>query len=677
MTKTYCKIGGVNILQDQVVEWRYTSGVAPNELRITVPRDDAKAIMRRRVNELTIEFTNPLGEKVEIKNLTAVELNVLDYFYSMVTIVDYRYFIQYLKWVGRYNMKRVVNEYEIVPNAPRAARDWWLYPEYTWLYHTVKDGTPPDWENQNPPRGTPYNTLELLDMMMSELFGELYGGIIESENFDTPALDDMEFIAEPVTSMMQLLMRYSRANIAYFHDNKFYVYCIDDNYGWDKKLFEWQKKFRTTDDLHELEYHKYYRMVPEIVRIYMRLEKEIVIEVGNKKASTVTDALIYPDARNVTIIPRNMKINGKYYKRGTYIEIEKLLEYLGITEEDVRWAWRTPWSLIAIYCKKKGYHLQTFYDEHPLIVQLLMKIKSDYRTLYQIDPGWMAKILTLKPVRAAMIDYVTGTRQPSMVWSNYSGAYMIRISAEYLKRKGKDWGFHRYNAPYNKTAETIIRETDEAVAAGLDVEEKLSNWEVTVVNEKLGIIRFTPISDLHMEVIEYFPCILDNMPKTAIQKSPSFWEECNLNENHRAITVMTAIFSYPNSPEQLYYVDIPTNELGFTSAQFPEKWEFFTNRMNARQNYKGEIVNEEIVKNLAKAEAIKALRNVRDRIEGSVTLGGKFKIDHFGYCKEISYIFKQGGIETKIYIPPAPPPIELYSLLGKDAKKIFGHLEKE
>ena len=675
---TYCKIGGIEMKRDVGVSWSYTAGTKHYELNLTVPHATAEAIFKKPLNQVTIEFMDINHSKRTIKNLSCVKKQKVDYFNTEIKIVDARFFLQYLKCFARYNMKRVVNKFEIVPDAPKAARDWWLYPDYTWLYWSVKNATPPSWDNQTPAKGTPYSTLDIADDICKQVFGDFYGGIKSSEKLINAAPDDLDFVGLPLKSVLDRLLNYAAANLGYFPDNKFYIFAKEDNYGWDKKLLKWQKEFRTNVELAELSYPDYSRLIPKTIKVFFRKEKEIIIEAGDGNTLTAFDWDLYPEVRNVTQIPRNMKIDGVFYRRGEYIEISKLINWLGLTEDLVRKRWRDPNPLMILYCNKKGYDPMLFPVQHPIEASLLSRIKADYRTLFQINPEWMSRVLTLKPIRASMVDWTSQTRQPSQVWTNYSGAYLIRVEAEYVKKRGGEWGFTRYDAPYSNTAEKIIKQTDNDFMQNInEADEIVSPFEVQIVNEKLGIIRFTPMRDLHLEVIEFFPGVLKNMPKVAIQKMPRFWSMCNLAEKYRIITVMSAIFATPNNEDQLYCVEVPTVNFGYNNASYPKPWEIISFKVNARENFEGKIIDQDLLTAVAHNEAKLMIRNLKSYLQGTLILAGNFKLELFGYAESITYSFDKGGIKTRLHIPAIPPPLELYSIMKKQERKIFSALEGE
>jgi hypothetical protein len=674
-------IGNTEVTDTSQVYWPYTAGTDTAQLQITLPNMFAEALYRRPIGgvDLIIESGQ---DKIHVKGLSCIDIERDNYLKSTATIVDYRFFLRYLKWVGRYNMRRIVNKFELVPNAPEAAKNWWMFPDYTWLYWSVKGGTPPSWKDQEPAKGVPYTTLEISEIICNEIFGDLYGGVFESDKYDHAAPDNLEFMVEPVQGVLDRMLEYARAEIGFFPKlNKFYIFAIDDDYGWDKRLLELQEKFRTESDLSGVEVHEYKHLTPTQIKIISRKEREVVIEVGDKNIESLPAGeaqFIYPPVRNVTQITRNMTVNGKFYAKNTYCEISDMLTELGIKEAEVREKWRTPLVLYEIYAKKRGYAILTFAAEHPLEAQLLNNLKRDYRTLYRIDPAWISQVVSLKPVRSSYVDRVSQTRQQSHVFANYSFSYLLRLGAEYVKRKGVNWGEDVFHAPYGKSSQTIIKNADnEAPVESTAINSKISNWEVSVVSEELGVIKFSPIPDLEAQVVEYFPSILDNMPKLAIQRAPLEWTLCRLNQRHRIITVLSAIFAYPNDFNQFHVttLNVEDLELGYPEGDYPKPWEFFSPRINARVDYTGNLVNRELIEILAKAEAIKALRRVRPRLEGSVKLAGYYRIPLFGYCKEIRYSCDRGGIKTQVTIPPSPPEVELYSLLGQSAKKIFFELE--
>jgi hypothetical protein len=674
----YISINDVFLTEGTSLAWSYTSGVQHFEISIPLPKEDAEQLWKVAPYGITIKMYDIYSQTRIIKNLSVVDIEKDNYHKSSVRIADPRFFSQYLRWVGRYNVKSIVNDYEIIAAGPRVARDWWLYPNYVWKFWSVKNGQAPNWDNQRPPLGEPYTTLELADMIMRDIYGtELYGGIKKSEHYLQAAPDDLEFVTQPVQSVLQQLLNYAYADVCFDTDNKLYIYCVEDNYSQDTKLLKWQNNYRTEADLASLEIHRYSKQMPKEVRVFFIKEQEIVIDINTDKTQTVQadKMLLYPDTRNVTRLPRNTEIKGVYYKRGTYVQMDDLLEHLGLTDEEVCSGWRNPNTLLSIYCKKNGYNVDTFPVAHPMLYRLISQIKYDYRVLYQINPEWMAKIVSLQAVRAAIVDFVTGTRQPSLVWAIYSGALKVRIPATEAKDKKYDWGFDRDNFNGAST-ESVIEATDKDINANIDVEEKVSDFEVNIENAKLGVIRFTPITDAQTEQLEKFPSKLLNRPTQNIESSGDMWVNCKLSESHRLATVLTAIFAYPNDKDSMYYVDVPVEDIGLTPGEYPKRYEYRSTRMNARFDFKGNIVDEALIGALAKGEAIKALRFLKDRIEGELKMPGNFRLEFFGYTRAITYSY-EGGIKTKVSIPQVPPPIELYSLLGKSAKKIFNEIEPD
>jgi len=140
------------------------------------------------------------------------------------------------------------------------------------------------------------------------------------------------------------------------------------------------------------------------------------VDVGNDPDMTMENCLPLPDPYTT--------IAGQRVAQGTWVPLRIVIPVWAaevaqvsgppLTFANIRKYWFTLDSMYLRFDK-----LDQGADDKSWAARIAA-IKAHYRQTYIINPEWMRYIRDLKPQRVGVLDPVTGTRSPSMAWSQYA-----------------------------------------------------------------------------------------------------------------------------------------------------------------------------------------------------------------------------------------------------------------
>jgi hypothetical protein len=198
-------------------------------------------------------------------------------------------------------------------------------------------------------------------------------------------------------------------------------------------------------------------------------------------------------------------------------------------------------------------------------VQRIAAVMNHFRQTYRISPYWMNRIRSIRPERVAILDTENGSRAPAFVTQNYAMQFGVK------------------GIMFAANKQAIVANTTNVYNDSLAL-AKAAPFSVSVVNNDLGILHLSIMSDVTGNAVTIYPCALalDGIPQmspafkagnpftdgTTLQGAPP----AMLAETHRVAIVVTCVPSAPNSNDQLYRVNIPAADVAASGGSGPV-WE--------------------------------------------------------------------------------------------------------
>ncbi len=177
-------------------------------------------------------------------------------------------------------------------------------------------------------------------------------------------------------------------------------------------------------------------------------------------------------------------------------------------------------------------------------------ILRNYRTLYRINPRVMARFHKIRPVRAAMIDPVRGSRGKALAYSDHCLRFNARVKNPHLDQQLLFGNVTGYNA--------LLANAQVAPAI------------VSVEDEEVGVIRVDYLADFMGQYSAVYPSKMVNIPTanlsdvdqpTALNEEMEGEVSPKLASDHRIAIVLTVIPASPNSKRQLYSVTVTPDQV--------------------------------------------------------------------------------------------------------------------
>ncbi len=667
--------GHTDILETSGFNWMFQRGLNAYHCTLSVKPSAADRLFALS-NPLKLTLTNNKhNTKLEINNLYALKKKHSGKFKSEIELVDPRFFLSYIKMTGRYNVKRFCGMLQVMPVQNRILEDYFSYPIAIYRSFSIKNGQILKWKHRLEQSGEPYNVIELADKILKEVCivnnKNFYGGIRGKEEYFTKVKpDDLEFFGEPVVTTIQSLLRFGKGTVVFLPDGKIYLQPLDDP-DYATYLKELQPKYLLAGQFYEQDNS---HVMPESVDVLFKKEDEIIIEcretTDNSDHYTGIDDFKKPETRNVVRVPANMMILGEQYVKGEWCPINDMMAEFRVPEKWLRENWFTDMFINKFMIELRGIKNPQDWVADPTGVRIAQTLKEGYRKYYQFDPSWYEQIMDIKPNMVSIVNWITMSQPPSVVIGNYVIAFRLN---KFSKRvENAPWAVNMIIAPWGKTALQLLDEMSNRNSAD---NPAISPFTVSIADKDAGVFQVNPNMDLQLNIYDsfFFTVDEDKLPKWQIESTAAGWEQVQQEEKHRFVTVFSVVRGTPNDKGQMHKINVDIDKLGYKKGIFP-KWEIFSTRLNARFNYKNELLDADILEGFAKGEVEKAIWCLKNRYVGTATFGGVIDINKamVGFVDAIRISERDGGFVSSVSIPEIPPDVDLWNFLPPNViKKAF------
>jgi hypothetical protein len=167
---------------------------------------------------------------------------------------------------------------------------------------------------------------------------------------------------------------------------------------------------------------------PRAIRVHFERDVELrfdATEEDDGRQYAVDEAVPEMTMENVLPLPDpETTIDKEKVAQGTWVSFSKIIP---VWSADASQIDGPPLTFENI--RKYWFNLEGQYSRFEKLAQSsaekswlarIAAIKAHYRQTYRINPDWMRHIRDLRPTRVGVLDPVTGTRSPSMAWSQYA-----------------------------------------------------------------------------------------------------------------------------------------------------------------------------------------------------------------------------------------------------------------
>ena len=640
------------------------------------------------------------NRKVEIKGLYAVISNKpgADFNTRRVTLVDQRWLWSRIVVERSYNIRKKTGEFRLVRGERAPVQINRLRPDYGYRRATLKNGE------------RPWTALEVLEDVLREICGP-NGYIIEEIPTLTDTIEGLELHEPGPEALGRVLSYIPGARVYIGYDGLAHVASIYD--GSERGVFESfgpgnRGDWSTVDKS---------LMRPSVFRVFSDREVELRFDhVETRKTENVAQQPTQIKAEDTAdggpgreeLYCENVILNPLFFlpldalgaegaaqnepvPLRTFIQAAQFLEFqtLGgnqfdpwnpsfvLTEKVIQDNWLGNWFFV-----RAGYALTTQGVYDPERLKIINALRTHYRQTYRILPQWRDKIRTLSADRAAILDFETGTRAPSPVFTQYI-------------TKWSQLGY----SPVNRGASSTTTD-DYADNIG---EKDASPFSVSVIDSDMGLFRVEPRVDQTGVAETYMigsPTGGEaNLPSADIQNAAVFWRFVSLDPDFKLATIMTCTQDTPNSIGRLHEEAVTLSEAaalinlpaGVGEARGPdcellqtaETARFAWRDDNAAEIRKaffdgdpypeGLQTNPQDIRALSVAAAAEFLVTVLDKVEGDVT-GPLKQISPTGNLRTVTHFVSvgrgnQSGLFTNIQAPGDVPGPQIYSLLPEEVRR--------
>lgn len=449
---------------------------------------------------------------------------------------------------------------------------------------------------------------------------------------------------------------------------------------------------------------------PKTHRVFVRRQHEIRVdykegETQDRNAPYLTNEMQVTDSL--------LTVSGKQEVQGSFGEINAVLTGVAASSTSPAPAQPGPLTTEVIRNRYLGAALVLSYVfQNGAAVEpdrvwdgRIASALGNYRVTYRVSPRWMDRIMpgTLKPVRAALINAATQTRQPSPVYADHCARPTLRaLSKSPVAKLG--WNVHSMPGTLSSStgAKTYssekIREFTPAPA------------RVRMLDSHAGLFRLEWGLDLENRTYELVPSLVQSLPSAnpaEVARDVSIlptWEQAVLSRSHRVCVVMSAVPAANDELRHLFPTDVPAQDsfklLGVNvgdqtfSDQVEELFAGLEEARFAWDDDKREEclgafdrtkpapttlvpVNGREVKEYATAVAAARMAQLLDHYEG--TQGGPFEpaLYPVGSINAIVHTCeKDGRVVTLVQAESRPnPPAPESMLSASTRRRIFGELD--
>lgn len=555
-----CSLGGFPLRG--VVTWNMREGVAPAQSLVTMDRKDAENLVNDKIRGVKLRMHAGQTE-TEISGVIPVQIMPADSPHEVrVLIADRRWFWSRRHVRRRYNIRRRVGtKRQANPLEPAVSAVSDLVQYAPWSTRSGVGGTPDAWR--------PLDVLmDILKECTSseqdvnappnpvfERLSEMEGLPIEGLVIDANAASALEIV----------LASFPDVGVTIDHLGRIVVYFKGS--GEERDLVAGMSEFVDAGHIEQSEQH---RVRPSAVHVLFDREIEVRFD------AAIPGQTVTPDDRymeNVLPVPDfELDVRGEKVSQGTWISLESAFDAWGIlpgigvklSDELMRKAFLPHMGLW------EGMLLAGQRDPDADWVARIAAVQQHWRQTYRVNRRWADRILRVLPHRVATIDPTTGTRAPSLIFSNF--AVM-----------GTQRTFLLDAAAGQSDASYAMNVLGFPADGKIGTDTKPAPAKVTVLDDDQFILRFDYLLDPARTREVVMPSMVeiegdntgDALPTkpgptadvtdrtrpigwnllTRSQRPPS------LTRDHKIAVIVTALPASPNSAEQMHCIEVKPEDV--------------------------------------------------------------------------------------------------------------------
>lgn len=510
MSKATVKLGGVALAGNSGIQWQFISGVQPYRTVVQCHKSDWGTLRGRIGSALTLEITDSRGQTTRVKEVYILHEVASDSAARKAFVIADRRWKWPYKLVARdYNITRKTGNKTAFGSVPIELDQ--VVDVYDYLNYSLKQD------------GNRYKAKEIIEDVLK---------VIDEESFtiqDFPIKEngEGELPIQNVTlrdsgdvAVARALSYIPGADVYVNADGRIIVYDGTDLQAagqYVESLPDWT---RSGDYPVEVDRSK---IRPEKVVVHYQREVEVLFEFKDDYFTPVPPNPDLPYLENVipcvdrqtTVVEFDpflrKDIEKKNLPPGTWVNIQGWLAAMD-KEKPPNSA---PWTFDTIKVLWTIGDLEGALgaggkdiDEDADISTRVSALRQHFRQTFRISPVYMQRIRSLRAVRVALYDPVSGARAPAAVWGQ--ACIIPNTKGKRMAKRG--------DVPPEESV--IYRNVDYLAPDAADPKINIvattpAPAQVTILDEELGVFRVEWIAPPAGTVESFVPCMLVNLQNQA------------------------------------------------------------------------------------------------------------------------------------------------------------------
>lgn len=385
---------------------------------------------------------------------------------------------------------------------------------------------------------------------------------------------------------------------------------------------------------------------PSKLTLLFRLERETEYAVAEADSTIPADAnrpLVIENCTKLPVAQAGIDLGdgrgARTFAAGCYVPNRVLFPLWNLTEDFVRKMYNRAF-LNAYAARVIGPDYDP--DNIPAYVeQRAAAVLEGYRRIYRVASDDIAKIINMEAESLVVLDPISGKRAPAPVWQDH--ALVINH-----KNLGSD---------SQARAELMWRNKGYAIRSGAlsgspADDEPPSPFRLTILDPELGVFQLDPIVDQEGWIQRVFVSKLDandglGPPSGILRFSAGDLTNASLADNHHMACRVACQYLDPNTIRQFHAIEVKPADIGAQEGLHPG-YEVMIESETARKDITGRIINEQLLKYLAVAEAKVLYQSWQDRMAGSALWYGVRDVKPQGNCVSVTWALVDGEWTTMV-----------------------------
>lgn len=610
MTKSLVTLGGVALAANRGFAWRIQPGVAPYQATVQVHKSMWQKLEQKIGEPLQLIIKNSSGDTEKFEDVYILHKAPSDSLYRVTFVIsDKRWKWGYQLIVRDYNIQRKTGSRTNLGNVPIEAEA--VVDKYDYLPHTINQTTNQKWKAKE----VVEDVLELLEPKVDRGRGRKPDYQWEVESWPLPDADqgdetgtlsvrNLQLRDQGDVAVARALELVPGADIYIRQDGTICVFDTTDMQGVK------QYKERLPVPQHDGEVPEWIdrkAIRPSKINVYYARELELMFEFEDNW----TDTVVNPD-RNApfleNVIPttdRSTRItiwdaetgntSTTDVAAGTWVRIDQWLyamDQVRPANSPYPWTWETVrlcWFNQSLD-QAWGGAAQDVVEFTADVQARIDAFKSHFRRTFRINPRYARRFEAIKPVRAATLDPVTGTRLPAGVWGQALHVPSTKGNAargDAGRRLGEAFNVDWIRDTSDKD---LLGDVPMPAVVGMR-EEDLGVFEVTFLDHPYGLTQSWSMGLMERGDQQGQPAVLGRdlefQEEIAVGYGMAMESAANtvaLSKRMKMRVVLTVIPNAPNSKLQFHKKTLTASdidpmfqkELGIASGDGPEMDVFIT-----------------------------------------------------------------------------------------------------